>query len=118
MVEIKLTTYNLKKVGQAPVSITPNSKDIKPEPGDQLIRIYQGTMIEVDVLDRGYKWNGEAYPPSPTSAGKPPATKSEVTTSSGFLPSAGVNKTPLSAGVQLAFSHAFYYETHVQALKK
>ncbi|MBR4311155.1 MAG: DUF2924 domain-containing protein, partial [Akkermansia sp.] len=57
-VEIKLTTYNLKKAGQAPVSITPESKDLKLEPGDQLIRIYKGTMIEVDVLDSGYKWNG------------------------------------------------------------
>ena len=55
VVEIKLTTYNLKKAGQAPVSITPKSKDIKLEPGDQLIRIYKGTMIEVDVLDSGYK---------------------------------------------------------------
>ena len=62
VVEIKLTTYNLKKAGQAPVSITPKSNDIKPEPGDQLIRIYKGTMIEVDVLDSGYKWNGEVYP--------------------------------------------------------
>ena len=42
VVEIKLTTYNLKKVGQAPVSITPKSNDIKLEPGDQLIRIYKG----------------------------------------------------------------------------
>ncbi|MBR3902206.1 MAG: DUF2924 domain-containing protein [Akkermansia sp.] len=62
VVEIKLTTYNLKKAGQAPVSITPESKDIKLEPGDQLIRIYKGTLIEVDVLDSGYKWNGEIYP--------------------------------------------------------
>lgn len=62
VVEIKLTTYNLKKVGQAPVSITPESKDIKLEPGDQLIRIYKGKLIEVDVLDSGYKWNGEVYP--------------------------------------------------------
>ena len=60
--EIKLTTYNLKKAGQAPVSITPESKDIKLEPGDQLIRIYKGKLIEVDVLDSGYKWNGEVYP--------------------------------------------------------
>ena len=65
VVEIKLTTYNLKKAGQAPVSITPESKDLKLEPGDQLIRIYKGTMIEVDVLDSGYKWNGEVYPPHP-----------------------------------------------------
>ena len=62
VVEIKLTTYNLKKAGQAPVSITPKSKDIKLEPGDQLIRIYKGTLIEVDVLDSGYKWNDEVYP--------------------------------------------------------
>ena len=62
VVEIKLTTYNLKKTGQAPVSITPKSNDIKLEPGDQLIRIYKGTLIEVDVLDGGYKWNGEVYP--------------------------------------------------------
>ena len=62
VVEIKLTSYNLKKAGQAPVSITPKSNDIKLEPGDQLIRIYKGTMIEVDVLDSGYKWNGEVYP--------------------------------------------------------
>ncbi len=41
VVEIKLTTYNLKKAGQASVSITPESKDIKLEPGDQLIRIYK-----------------------------------------------------------------------------
>ena len=62
VVEIKLTTYNLKKAGQAPVSITPESKDLKLEPGDQLIRIYKGTLIEVDVLDSGYKWNGKIYP--------------------------------------------------------
>ena len=62
VVEIKLTTYNLKKAGQAPVSITPESKDLKLEPGDQLIRIYKGKLIEVDVLDSGYKWNGEVYP--------------------------------------------------------
>ena len=62
MVEIKLTTYNLKKAGQAPVSITPESKDLKLEPGDQLIRIYKSKLIEVDVLDNGYKWNGEVYP--------------------------------------------------------
>ncbi len=62
VVEIKLTTYNLKKAGQAPVSITPESKDIKLEPGDQLIRMYKGTLIEVDVLDSVYKWNGELYP--------------------------------------------------------
>ena len=62
VVEIKLTTYNLKKTGQAPVSITPKSNDIKLEPGDQLIRIYKGTLIEVDILDSGYKWNGEIYP--------------------------------------------------------
>ena len=62
VVEIKLTTYNLKKAGQAPVSITPESEDIKLEPGVQLIRIYKGKLIEVDVLDSGYKWNGEAYP--------------------------------------------------------
>ena len=42
VVEIKLTTYNLKKAGQAPVSITPESKNIKLEPGVQLIRIYKG----------------------------------------------------------------------------
>ena len=62
VVEIKLTSYNLKKAGQAPVSITPKSNDIKLEPGDQLIRIYKGTLIEVDILDSGYKWNGEIYP--------------------------------------------------------
>ncbi len=61
-VEIKLTTYNLKKAGRAPMSITPESKDIKLEPGDQLLRIYKGTLIEVDILDSGYKWNGEFYP--------------------------------------------------------
>ena len=60
--EIKLITYNLKKAGQAPVSITPESKDLKLEPGDQLIRIYKSKLIEVDVLDNGYKWNGEVYP--------------------------------------------------------
>ena len=32
VVEIKLTTYNLKKTGQVPVSITPESKDIKWNP--------------------------------------------------------------------------------------
>ena len=58
VVEIKLTTYNLKKAGQAPVSITPKSNDIKLAPGDQLIRMYKGTLIEVDILDSGYKWNG------------------------------------------------------------
>ena len=62
VVEIKLTTYNLKKAGQAPVSITPKSNDIKLEPGDQLIRIYKGKLIEVDVLDSSYKWNSEVYP--------------------------------------------------------
>lgn len=62
VVEIKLTSYNLKKAGQAPVSITPKSKDLKLEPGDKLIRIYKGKLIEVDVLDSGYKWNGEVYP--------------------------------------------------------
>ena len=62
VVEIKLTIYNLKKAGQAPVSITPESKDLKLEPGDQLIRIYKDTLIKVDVLDSGYKWNGEVYP--------------------------------------------------------
>ena len=62
VVEIKLTTYNLKKAGQAPVSITPESKDLKLEPGDQLIRIYKSKLIEVDVLDNGYKWNSEIYP--------------------------------------------------------
>lgn len=62
VVEIKLITYNLKKAGQAPVSITPESKDIKLEPDDQLIRIYKGTLIEVDILDSGYKWKDEVYP--------------------------------------------------------
>ncbi len=61
-VSIKLTTYNLKKVGQAPKSIHPESKDIKPEPGDRLIRLYKGKWIEVNVLDSGYRWNGEIYP--------------------------------------------------------
>ena len=46
-------------------------------------------------------------PPSPISVGKPPATKSEVTTSSGFLPSAGVNKPSLSAGLTSAFSRCY-----------
>ena len=31
-------------------------------------------------------------PPSPISVGKPPATKSEATHSSGYLPSAGASK--------------------------
>ena len=31
-------------------------------------------------------------PPSPISVGKPPATKSEAITSSGYLPSAGASK--------------------------
>ena len=43
----KLSTYNLKKAGQAPMSLTPGSDDIKLEPGDQLIRIYKRRMIEV-----------------------------------------------------------------------
>ena len=43
-------------------------------------------------------------PPSPISAGKPQATKSEVIISSGYLPSAGVNKPSLSAGYTPAFS--------------
>ncbi len=47
VVEIKLTTYNLKKAGQAPVSITPNSKGIKLEPGDQLIRITKDKLIDL-----------------------------------------------------------------------
>ena len=58
----KLSTYNLKKAGQAPVSLSPQSKDIKLEPGDQLIRIYKRRMIEVEVTENGYKWNGEVYP--------------------------------------------------------
>ena len=62
VVEIKLTTYNLKKAGQAPVNITPENKDITLHPGDQLIRIYKGNLIEIDVLDSGYKWNGVLYP--------------------------------------------------------
>ena len=45
--EIKLTTYNLKKAGQAPVSITPKSKDIKLEPGDLLIRITKDKLIDL-----------------------------------------------------------------------
>lgn len=60
--EIKLTTYNLKKSGQAPISISPEIRDIKPEPGDQLIRIYKGKLIEVEVRADGYKWDGEVYP--------------------------------------------------------
>ena len=60
--EVKLATHNLKRAGQAPKSINPESKDIKPEPGDQLIRLYKGKLIEVDVLDSGYGWNGEIYP--------------------------------------------------------
>ena len=47
VVEIKLTTYNLKKAGQAPVSITPKSNDIKLEPGDQLIRITKDKLIDL-----------------------------------------------------------------------
>ncbi|MDO5471138.1 MAG: hypothetical protein Q4F38_07530, partial [Akkermansia sp.] len=47
VVEIKLTTYNLKKAGQAPVSITPESKDLKLEPGDQLIRINKDKLIDL-----------------------------------------------------------------------
>lgn len=58
----KLSTYNLKKAGQAPMSLTPGSDDIKLEPGDQLIRIYKRRMIEVEVTENGYKWNGEVYP--------------------------------------------------------
>ena len=58
----KLSTYNLKKAGQAPVSLSPQSKDIKLEPGDQLIRIYKGSLIEVEVTENGYRWNGEVYP--------------------------------------------------------
>ena len=58
----KLSTYNLKKAGQAPMSLIPGSDDIKLEPGDQLIRIYKRRMIEVEVTENGYKWNGEVYP--------------------------------------------------------
>ena len=58
----KLSTYNLKKAGQAPMSLTPGSDDIKLEPGDQLIRIYKGSLIEVEVTENGYRWNGEVYP--------------------------------------------------------
>ena len=47
VVEIKLTSYKLKKVGQAPVSITPESNDIKLEPGDQLIRITKDKLIDL-----------------------------------------------------------------------
>ena len=35
---------------------------IKLEFIDQLIRIYKGKLIEVDVLDGGYKRHGEVYP--------------------------------------------------------
>ena len=58
----KLSTYNLKKAGQSPMSLTPGSDDIKLEPGDQLIRIYKRRRIEVEVTENGYKWNGEVYP--------------------------------------------------------
>ena len=58
----KLSTYNLKKAGQSPMSLTPGSDDIKLESGDQLIRIYKRRMIEVEVTEKGYKWNGEVYP--------------------------------------------------------
>ena len=58
----KLSTYNLKKAGQAPMSLTPGSDDIKLEPGDQLIRIYKRRMIVVEVTENGYRWNGEVYP--------------------------------------------------------
>ena len=44
------------------MSITPKSKDIKLEPGDQLIRIYKGKLIEVDVLECGYKREDGIYP--------------------------------------------------------
>ena len=47
VVEIKLTSYNLKKAGQAPVSITPESKDLKLAPGDQLIRITKDKLIDL-----------------------------------------------------------------------
>ncbi|MBE6435887.1 MAG: hypothetical protein E7030_06750 [Akkermansiaceae bacterium] len=47
VVEIKLATYNLKKAGQATISITLNSKDIKLEPGDQMIRINKDKLIDL-----------------------------------------------------------------------
>ncbi len=76
VVEIKLTTYNLKKAGQAPVSITPESKDIKLESGDQLIRIYKGTLIKVDVYSTAATSGKTRFAqPSPISAGKRPSAQ-------------------------------------------
>ena len=76
VVEIKLTTYNLEKAGQAPVSITPESKDIKLESGDQLIRIYKGTLIKVDVYSTAATSGKTRFAqPSPISAGKRPSAQ-------------------------------------------
>ena len=33
----------------------------KLEPGSQLVREWQGEMHVVDVIDGGYRWNGERY---------------------------------------------------------
>ena len=47
----------------APVTdVEPTAEAPAQKSGDQLIRIYKGKLIEVDVLDSGYKWNGEVYP--------------------------------------------------------
>lgn len=62
MVEIKLATYNVKKAGQAPMAINADNKNIQLEPGDQLLRIYKGILIEVNVQADGYEWQGTVYP--------------------------------------------------------
>ncbi len=62
IVEIKLATYNVKKAGQAPMAINADNKNIQLEPGDQLLRIYKGILIEVNVQADGYEWQGTVYP--------------------------------------------------------
>lgn len=50
VVEIKLSTYNLKKAGQAPVSITPKSENNRLELGDLLLLIYKGSCYYILVF--------------------------------------------------------------------
>ena len=53
----------LAEILNEPVTdVEPTSEAPAQESGDQLIRIYKSKLIEVDVLDDGYKWNGEVYP--------------------------------------------------------
>ena len=51
-----------EELNEPVTDVEPTAEAPAQESGDQLIRIYKGTMMEVDVLDSGYKWNGEIYP--------------------------------------------------------